>query len=587
MKPEDTRTVGLFWLAAFSVALLYVLTVCILPAHVFWSPDEGGKFLQALGVRYTPSSGDDVLAYGAVGHDPRYVFYPPGSVYPRLNAAGQVSFGWPFLFPVLSSFAYAFLGIRGLYLLPVVSGIAAAILAGAIARRIATSLGWITVLAVGLCSPLWFYSVLFWEHSFAVMMALGATYATLMYLDAKTGAKRLLWLALMVPCLLIAILTRFDMLIFAAVEAAAFIFVSCRHSGVPTERLRRHFAVYATAIGGLGIAALSIYSLSAAGTHVFPSYFALFQGAYHRLTELSLQSVYPLAGHVRKVLVNDASDFGVDVGIPFAAVCLLAVLLALVCVLFRPRFRNVVVPMAAAVVSVAALFALLSPTRYRALHGILMAAPYCAFGIAALPIPGDKRDHRRALMVTLSFAYLLVFLLASFFVGAQTGGPEWGTRYGLIVFPLLAIMALVGISTLLENGRRVMYKAAVLCIAGCAFAISCQSAVRGIMEIQVTKWDLAAFDHKFRSLSLPVVTDQWWMGAAIAPYFAKHELYTVRDTSDVRTNWLPAVVPTISRFVYASYGEGLDHSTQGMPCVELSHSVLNGMSFRIYEVRHD
>lgn len=108
------------------------------------------------------------------------------------------------------------------------------------------------------------------------------------------------------------------------------------------------------------------------------------------------------------------------------------------------------------------------------------------------------------------------------------------------------------------------------------------------MEIQVTKRDLTSFEHKLRTLSLPAVTDLWWMGAAIGPYFTQHELYTVRNASDVLTKWLPVARPDISRFVYVSYGEEVNLSKQGEPAVRLlSHSVLNGISFRVYEVDRD
>ena len=62
---------------------------------------------------------------------------------------------------------------QGLYLLPVVCGWLIAVLSGALATWLAPGLGPAAILLVGLATPVWFYSVVFWEHTLATLFGLG------------------------------------------------------------------------------------------------------------------------------------------------------------------------------------------------------------------------------------------------------------------------------------------------------------------------------------------------------------------------------------------------------------------------------
>lgn len=582
----DKCPLALFWLASLSVAFLYVLTLVMLPPHVFWSPDEGGKFLQAVGLRYDQHM-HFVLPYGGKQADLDLSFYPSGGVYPRPSPSGDTSFAWPFFFPVLSALTYRALGLWGIYVVPLACGILTAVLSGLIIYTIIPSLAWVGVLTVGICSPLWFYSVLFWEHSLAVAAGLGAVYASTHILSGHTRKPTVVGFFLASSCLLISILVRFDMLILAASFPVAFAVVFYRWNQPPRKNMGLALLLCAVLALGVCVAGVGLYLLSASGDLAFPSYLHVLQSAINRAANLSLKTALPFARHIQSVVINEPGHFGVAMPTIATSVVLLFVLLSLLVCWLLPRTRTVVVPLATVAVSIVSLTALLTPSRYRALHGILVGAPYCAFALAALPTRGSCMSRTRVFLVGLTSSYLLLLLLASFFVGAETGGPEWGTRYGLIIFPLLAILAIAGISSLLRANSSPRYRTAVLSVALLAFAIACQSSVRGIMEIQVTKRDLATFESKLRAISLPTVTDLWWMGAAMSPYFAEKELYTVISPLDVAKDWLPSCGRDVPRFVYMSYGKGPDASAPDSPIILLSHTVINDMSFRIYEVRRD
>jgi hypothetical protein len=76
--------------------------------------------------------------------------------------------------------------------------------------------------------------------------------------------------------------------------------------------------------------------------------------------------------------------------------------------------------------------------------------------------------------------------------------------------------------------------------------------VRGIFELQVTKRDLRAFEMEIRNEALPVITDQWWLAAALAPTFVRHELYTLNPGTDPAL-WIERMGSRHPSFLHVSY----------------------------------
>ena len=92
------------------------------------------------------------------------------------------------MFATVSTVPYRLLGFWGLYLLPLLGSlgilrgvwrIGGLIGLGPSARHAAT-------LLTGLATPVWFYSVLFWEHTVAVALCIGAVYWLLRYAESRT-----------------------------------------------------------------------------------------------------------------------------------------------------------------------------------------------------------------------------------------------------------------------------------------------------------------------------------------------------------------------------------------------------------------
>ena len=150
------------------VAIVYGLVLAQLPAHVFWSPDEGGKVLQLLNLRWQGGLAYD-LPYPGRSLDRDLDFLPHMMV---LVDDGTIYSWWPIWFPLLSWPGHALLGTGGLYLLPLAAGLLVSWLAYLLLRRYEPAWAPLAIPLVGLGTPIFFYSLTFWEHTAAIALGL-------------------------------------------------------------------------------------------------------------------------------------------------------------------------------------------------------------------------------------------------------------------------------------------------------------------------------------------------------------------------------------------------------------------------------
>jgi hypothetical protein len=178
---DAERTQRWIVLAAWaSVLLVYVLSLLGMPRHVFWSPDEGSRLLQAKTLRFDDGF-SHALPYPGERLDPDLRFYAhrrgariERSLYPVRDGAGAFHFHWAPWFPLLSRLPLELFGVTGVYVLPLLAGWLTAVLSGRLAAAIDPSLEVPAVLVVGLATPIYFYSLCFWEHTVAAALSLCA-----------------------------------------------------------------------------------------------------------------------------------------------------------------------------------------------------------------------------------------------------------------------------------------------------------------------------------------------------------------------------------------------------------------------------
>jgi hypothetical protein len=158
-------------LAGLAVAAILVVIRCTLPAGVFWTSDAGNKFLVA---QNFAAGGYQhlAMAYPAAEIDPAFRWFPTGGEHFRKIGSGFYSIVSP-AFPLINAPLVAMLGATGATLLPLLAGIGIAMLVPALVRAsgsVADPAA--AVLAVIFATPLAFYSLDFWEHTTATLLAM-------------------------------------------------------------------------------------------------------------------------------------------------------------------------------------------------------------------------------------------------------------------------------------------------------------------------------------------------------------------------------------------------------------------------------
>jgi hypothetical protein len=137
-----------------TVLFVYILSLALSPKDVFWSPDEGVRFMMA-NILSSGSERENGSGYPGISKDPDFRFHPgyykyKGFMYPIPNNDGTHKFPWAIGFPLLSGQLFRYFGINGLFVIPLLSGWLITVFAWRIVKRHDSSLAIWTILLVGL-----------------------------------------------------------------------------------------------------------------------------------------------------------------------------------------------------------------------------------------------------------------------------------------------------------------------------------------------------------------------------------------------------------------------------------------------------
>ena len=154
------------WLAAAIILYYTILGLVVLRPEAVYSGDIGVKYVQAQAlVDHRFRSLD--IPYPGDFLDPARRFFPLRPPFVMTVGGGAPQAIFPPASTVLEALGVAVAGFRGMIIVTLLGG-AITILA---ARRLAPERDrLVTVLAIGLASPLWFYAISGWEHAPAVAL---------------------------------------------------------------------------------------------------------------------------------------------------------------------------------------------------------------------------------------------------------------------------------------------------------------------------------------------------------------------------------------------------------------------------------
>jgi hypothetical protein len=526
--------------AALLVAGVYATSLSILPKHVFWVLDEGAKFFE---LESCSLSWQDRITYRIPFAGQRLLpdneFLPDFGVYPAprtVNGKLYLEFDSPFAFPLLTAPLYHAFGTVGLYILPVASGWLIALLSGLMASRFDPLLGPFAVLLVGLGTPVWFYSMLFWEHTLATLLGLIAVGLLV------RAPRRVESLALLVPVIVLACIFRIEVAVLGPALVVAWVVVG-------VNAMRRP----AAATNDAGDGRLQppsgrwlLILLSLGSTAAVAAVLNVFLIARHRRTIRFLPYLIDqdfTAGmvNVPKALAAvfiHSEKLGPSTSVAWSTEAIVAVLLTLVAPLIgSARARAVMVVAAASLMLTCCMSLIITGEPYRALHGLFPVAPFLIVWPLALRHMWRRRNASLLALGTTSWVYLLLGFVALELTYIHSGvmvvGMEWGQRYLLTAYPMLTVLALVGIRALATSSAPAGLRTASVTLFALLAAAGVCLELRGQRMLYGTRSLMAQWDQAMRSEG-PVVTTIPWLAPTVADLFVTHDMFFARPPAVAR-----------------------------------------------------
>lgn len=567
--------------AALIVLVVYAVCLYNLPRHTFWSPDEGGKYLQTEAIGWERGL-TYALPYAGARLDPKLDFYAHRRtgdnftfIYPMRSADGRVHFHWSLWFSLAVKLPVALFGVTGGYLVALLAGWLTAVLAGFAAREIDARLAAPAVLAVGLATPIWFYSLCYWEHTLVTALGMLGT-VLLMRRRAALGSLPLILLAFAA-----AFLLRPDSAIPAMAAVATIAVVawlrpgsSAHFEGLVPPQSRRTLPVLlvclAVAVVGIG---LTLPDRHLAVLQELPQRWGGFERNWWTLA----------------LLVADGSGGGGPAPRSGRRFLIVGGLLCCVVASFCRRART---QAALAVLGSGALFIvgsqLAGTVDYRSMHGLFTIAPFMVLAPLALRRPLPMVSSARTVLGVFSVFYVLFgVLVMSAVYGQNHGVPllglEWGQRYLLLLYPVLTVLSLAALDGFWRPLNDSRLNTVAVIVGGALFVVGVTLQIRGFEQSYRVRSELASL-HAALEDGPPIVTEVWWVPAALAELYPRNELYRVGRRS-ATSEWARHAVRYGHRqFTFVGFGPVADIELGPPPprFVRLGERSVNGLRLTTY-----
>jgi hypothetical protein len=545
-------------LAAAALLGVYLIACRVMPTDVFWHPDEGAKFLAMQSIRWERGL-TYAVPYPGRTLDPNWAFYPGrcdhGELYPFPEAEGGVHLHWPIWFPLLSRVFFALFGIGGIYVVPLVSGWLTGVVAGRwlIPDGTSGTRAAATVL-VGCASPLMFYSLCFSEHTLATLLG---TLAVASLITSSRGRRSIAWAV--VPLLFASVVLRLEMaaLVAALIVAWAVSGLAARSWSVPGEQSwqqeggrGRVRVLYAAAFG------VVLIGIVVFGRVLTPRHWALLHALLNVSPEVLSRSRFLFQGVVN--IFFGPPEFETRLPAWVWNVLLFTSMAGAGAAPFvrSRRVEALLLVPALLVLFEASLLMVLASHAYLNRQGIVAVAPYVILAPFALADAWRRRDQRLFALAVCALCYAaigfgMLFLTRVANNGTYLIGLDGAARYMLTIYPLGAALALTAVRAYRRSDRNSLLKSTVTILTAGLMAVSVLYQIRGVEMLYTNRTKLTVWQRALERQG-PVVTDVWWLAAALAPYFTAHELYCVASAEELR-NWVAAAAEHgVANFTFAS-----------------------------------
>jgi multisubunit Na+/H+ antiporter MnhB subunit len=538
------------------MAIYLVIAWFVLPPDAFSTPDEGIKLLQTESLRLE----DGRLLFDIVYHgqeiDPDLRHAPQRLAWGLQAVPSGLRFRRVPLFPLLTWLPFRWFGDYGLYLLPAFGAAASGLLALHLLERKDRRPAMWLLIAFG--SPILIYGVLFWEHTPATCLGLAGTWLALR-VGLRAGHGRLAWWLAWTAvgiALGASLFLRLEMIVFDLALVAACWFVM---------RENRWGPVWALVVVGLMLLLYVQLHVTLFGQPLPDNAHYLFYPFLY-LSKAGWRAVPDL-------LVGPYAEGALDTGWlgGLWAIAAVVVLAHSFTGTASPAARSVRWIGLAITAVIGALF-LFTDTSYYSAHGLLFTTPWALLGLARAREVWQRGGHRARVVVLTAVLGLIGYAVGMIVLRADSphGGLEWGARFALTFYPLLALIAAWDLGPERRDGK-------ILLVVGALVFLGLGFQMRGVWAIRQGKEVNEELNRTI--VDIPeqhVVFSQWWLPINAAPIYSQ-KVFFVAEAAEELAAWVElASTHGVQRFVLVTADVTLPGGTD---------ELLDGYRLEILEAR--
>jgi hypothetical protein len=481
-----------------TILIYFFIAWFILEPGALWSPDEGAKLMQIKSFHIEDGQFLYNILYPGIDLDPElhYALSNPKRDLFTIRAENLYFQRLP-TFPLLTYPFFKLLKLYGLYILPAICGG----LTVALSMRLldVKDRNWKTWLLIAFGSPVFIYSVIFWEHTVSTALGLmGALLGLQITIRERGGWRRsLLFWGVVGGFLGASTYLRMEMVIFVLACLLALGLIS------PGQRGGIIFA--GIIVAGMYLLQGPLHGILFSGQTVPDNAEYVLRPARY-LSRAGWQAIPDL-------LIGPSEDWAITpgwLGWVWSGTAIAAVVLSL----FRGERR---VPWQIrsffwGVTAVAGVAFLVTGEEYHSIHGILLGTPWVLLGICRAPEIyrlGGVRARFVALLAILGLVGYIIGIIV-FRDSSPHGGLEWGARFFLVYYPLFGLITLW--ETEFKRGHFESGVIIVLVLLGFGFQL------RGLQVIRHDKQINAVLNKSIQEIPEDnIVSDLWWLTVNAAP----------------------------------------------------------------------
>jgi len=503
----------LYWVGFFTFLLYLSISILYFQPDTFWSPDEGAKFLQMQAIKLSKNSISFDIPYQGHLVDPEYIFALSEHPLDLLTLSDQkkLSFERLPIFPAATKPLFSLFGFVGLYVLPSLAGAFIPVVLLLIIPR--EKRNWLMWGLISFSSPIWIYSTIFWEHTIAVFINL---IAFLLLLKIKNNNQKPFQLFIYYS--IAALLFCFSFFIRLETLLLSIPFIT---SCFVKQKQRRPWIILVAVY-------LVIFAFIYFRLHGF-----FFQG---NNIPVNARYLFRPFDYIRSAGWNAIPDLLIGPEVNEAintnwlgGLWTIGAIIAIVHSLTRQQSqttRNLQYIGLSFCILASAWF-LFNPNPYRSAHGLLFTTPWAIIGFTNMLRVWDQHEERtNILILTISLGIILYSINMLFVRGSSPhGGLEWGARFAMGFYPLLATIAtwdwlkqhVINISLLI-----------ILALIGFGFQI------RGIITIHNDRQINLDINKEIQVIPEEhIASDLWWFLLNSAPSEPPKTIYSLQGFNEI------------------------------------------------------